>query len=106
MSKEDFLAMVLGERIDMLTKRERSVRTKSLLEEAEAVIDALPENEKEKIKSWLNLSMDLEAENLQKAYLGGLTDGIWLAGMVYMAGAEGMLDLERWAEKFALESSR
>lgn len=87
-SDEDFLKMMLGERVGVLLKGKRTEKVLAALAEAETVVSSLPEEQKEKIRAWLDLSMDLEAEEQERVYLGGLADGIWLAGKVYLAGME------------------
>ena len=87
-SDEDFLKMMLGERIDLLLKGKKREKLIAALEEAEAVIAGLTEDQREKLRTWLDISMDLETEDQQRIYLGGFADGIWLAGKVYLAGGK------------------
>lgn len=95
----DLMGMILEERIDMLLSKKQSDQAGETLRKAEAVVDRLPDEDRAAIEKWLDLSMDMEAENQRKAYLGGLMDGIWLSGKVYLTGMDGMLSLEKWLEK-------
>lgn len=100
--KNDLLSMMVEERIDMLLDRKRLRESGRVLEEAELVIASLPEEQKEKIERWRDLSLDLEAENTRRVYLGGVMDGLYLAGKVYLIGMDGMASPEKWVEKFVV----
>lgn len=83
-----FMENVLNERIDALLKRDDRKKGLEALQALEEVIVTLPEEDQKKVKTWLELSVNMEAEDLRKVYIGGLSDGLWLARKVYLAGME------------------
>lgn len=85
--EKDFMEMVLTERICMILKRKKLEKEEQdALNEAETAIATLPEEPQRKIRKWLEFSVNQEAEDQRRIYLGGLADGVWLDGKVYLSG--------------------
>lgn len=86
---KDFMEMLLTERICMILKRKKLAKEElDALDEAEAAIASLPEEPQRKIRKWMEFSVNQEEEDQRRIYLGGLKDGIWLAGKVYRMGMD------------------
>lgn len=95
-----FMEMVLNERIDALLKKTERKKGLEALQALEEMIATLPEEDQKKVKTWLELSVDMEAEDQRRVYLGGVTDGICIAVKIILIGIDGMLKPEQWIEKF------
>lgn len=78
MSLDQLIELVLFERLDAILKEKNSSEDKEKMDCGESVIDSLPQEQKEAIQSYLNVLLDQEAENTEKAYLGGFHDAVGL----------------------------
>lgn len=67
-------------------KKKLEKEEQDALNEAETAIATLPEEPQRKIRKWLEFSVNQEAEDQRRIYLGGLADGVWLDGKVYLSG--------------------
>lgn len=78
MTTEDFLKMMIDERIKILLSGKPSEAGLEVEEAGEKVIMELEEEKKDKLEAYLELLTEDMAQNERKAYIGGLKDGIWL----------------------------
>ncbi len=85
MTDKEFIRMMLEERIKCLSGRLLTQKEAEILSEGERILEELEEEKKEKVQKFLDLTMEMEAENEKQTYLGGLRDGIrladWIAGI-------------------------
>lgn len=72
------IEMVLFERLDSILEETKGTADNSVMDHGEAVIDSLPDDQKETIQAYLNTLLDHEAQSNEKAYLGGFHDAIGL----------------------------
>lgn len=82
MTNEEYLDMVIGERITQLLLRKPDMKEKEVLDKGEKVINSLGETERISVEAYLNLFSDQQAEDERKSYLGGVRDGICLMGQI------------------------
>ena len=82
MTNEEYLDMVIGERITQLLLRKPDIKEKEVLDKGEKVINSLGETERISVEAYLNLFSDQQAEDERKSYLGGVRDGICLMGQI------------------------
>lgn len=82
MTNEEYLDMVIGERITQLLLRKPDIKEKEVLDKGEKVINSLGETERMSVEAYLNLFSDRQAEDERKSYLGGVRDGICLVGRI------------------------
>jgi len=91
MTDKEFIEMMLDERIKCLLGRLLTKKEADTLSEGEKVLEELEGEKKEKVQKFLDLTMEMEAENETQTYLGGLRDGIWLCGWIAEIRKEGHL---------------
>ena len=72
------IEMVLFERLDSILEETKGTADYSVMDLGEAVIDSLPDDQKETLQAYLNTLLDHEAQSNEKAYLGGFHDAIGL----------------------------
>ena len=82
MTNEEYLDMVIGERITQLLLRKPDMKEHEVLDKGEKVINSLGETERISVEAYLNLFSDQQAEDERKSYLGGVRDGICLMGQI------------------------
>ena len=83
MTNEEYLDMVIGERITQLLLRKPDMKETEVLDKGEKVINSLGETERISVEAYLNLFSDRQAEDERKSYLGGVRDGICLVGRIF-----------------------
>ena len=83
MTNEEYLDMVIGERLTQLLLRKPDIKEKEVLDKGEKVINSLGETERISVEAYLNLFSDRQAEDERKSYLGGVRDGICLVGRIF-----------------------
>ncbi len=91
MTTEDFLKMMLDERIKMLLSKKPSEDGLEVEEAGEKVIMGLEEEKKDKLEAYMDLLTENMAQNERKAYIGGMKDGIRV-----MKALEEMTDDDFW----------
>lgn len=89
MTDKEFIEMMLDERIKCLLGRLLTKKEADILSEGERVLEELEGEKKEKVQKFLDLTMEMEAENETQTYLGGLRDGIRLCGWIADINKEG-----------------
>lgn len=82
MTNEEYLDMVIGERLTQLLLRKPDIKEKEVLDAGEKIINQLEEDKRSRLKEYMNLMFDRQAEDERKSYLGGLKDGICLVGWI------------------------
>ena len=75
---DQLIEMVLFERLDSILEETKGTADNSVMDHGEAVIDSLPEDQKEAIQAYLNMLLDHESQSNERAYLGGFHDAIGL----------------------------
>lgn len=75
---DQLIEMVLFERLDSILEETKETADNSVMDHGEAVIDSLPEDQKEAIQAYLNMLLDHESQSNERAYLGGFHDAIGL----------------------------
>lgn len=97
---EELLNMILEKRIDMLLVNLKPERGEDIFREAEKAVEALPTEIRETFHLCRQTLWDLQMQEVRKAYIGGIMDGVRLAGCIDRIEAEGQVDWERWVEQF------
>lgn len=87
---DQLIEMVLFERLDYILEETKETADNSVMDHGEAVIDSLPDDQKEAIQAYLNMLLDHESQSNEKAYLGGFHDaiGLLIRLMVIAAGCD------------------
>lgn len=75
---KQMIEMVVSERLDVILQEKSDDADIETMDHGEAVIDSLPDDQKETIQAYLNTLLDHEAQSNEKAYLGGFHDAIGL----------------------------
>ena len=75
---DQLIEMVLFERLDSILEETKETADNSVMDHGEAVIDSLPDDQKEAMQAYLNVLLDHESQSNEKAYLGGFHDAIGL----------------------------
>lgn len=95
MTEKDFIQMMITQRIDMLLGGKRTAKEKEVFDRGEQVMKGLEEEERMRLEEYMNQVASLEAAAEEKAYLGGLKDGICLVLEILKIGQEGCRGLSK-----------
>lgn len=83
MGKKDFYDMVVEERIAMILEQKEMVCENEWIAQAEKVMKDLNEEQKNSLLVYINQLIDEMAVAERKTYLGGIKDGLRMAGLVF-----------------------
>lgn len=103
MKLEEYLAMITEERIDMLLAHSNHPNDRDIFREAELAAENLPPDIKEKFEQCQKMLLDQQAQDIRQAYIGGLADGIRIAGCIHQIDMECQTELEKWRKEFCSE---
>ena len=78
MTEEEFINMIVTERIKMVLLRKSDLENAAVLDSAELVIKELDEEKRKKLEDYLDLMLYQRAEDEMKLYRAGFEDGIRL----------------------------
>ncbi len=78
MTNREFVQMMVSERIHMLLGRKMTPKESRILDSGEEVFRELNEEQRGKVEEYMNQMVGIEADAEEKAYLGGVKDGICL----------------------------
>ena len=78
MTNKDFIQMMVSERIHILLGRKMTPKEREILDRGEQIIKGLNEEEQTIMEEYMNQMVKIEAAAEEKAYLGGVKDGICL----------------------------
>lgn len=78
MTDEEFINMIVTERIKMVLLRKSDLENAAVADSAELVIKELDEEKRKKLEDYLNLMLYQRAEDEMKLYRAGFEDGIRL----------------------------
>ena len=78
MTGEEFINMIVTERIKMVLLRKSDLENAAVADSAELVIKELDEEKRKKLEDYLNLMLYQRAEDEMKLYRAGFEDGIRL----------------------------
>lgn len=82
MTKQEFIEVVIAERLEMLWANQKKEMDTSAWEKIEKIMNQLDSKDKKEMRQWLNTLADTGTENQKTAYLAGFEDGIWIMGLL------------------------
>lgn len=83
MTDQEFCNMMLQERLNVLLSRKKPTVSDEVLKKVESVLGCLNDADREVIERFQESLGDTAAENEEKAYLGGLQDGIKITAYLW-----------------------
>lgn len=78
MTDEEFIDMMVMERIQMILRRKPDQEQQEVLDAGEQVIWELDEEKRKKVEAYLDILFCQGAEDEEKLYRAGIRDGIWI----------------------------
>jgi len=78
MTNREFIQMVVSERIHTLLGRKMTPRESQILDSGEQVFRELDEGQRAKVEEYMDQMAGMEAAAEEKAYMGGVRDGVCL----------------------------
>lgn len=86
MTDEEFIQMIVSERLAMLLNKKADPEEAEALDRAEGILKGLGEYERETVEGYINYLISSEAQAQEQAYREGVRDGILLMKEIGRAG--------------------
>lgn len=97
-TQKDMFQMFLEEHLDMIIGKIGRTEDAENIDQIEEIIAGLEPEKEGVMKDFMNRGCDREAEIARKAYVGGLLDGVKIAGVIWLEALRGQYEWDEVTE--------